>query len=222
MQEQCQAVLGFSPTLFPLAVDVNVFRSSTECFTSGLPPVILHPARLLPWKGVDISIHTLRLLVDQGYQLTLVLTDTQRIADWNKELMAYRQRIISLINELQLSSYVRFERASYADMPSLYQKADIVVYPTIGEEPYGLVPIEAMSCARPIVASNSGGIPETVVDGVTGYIVPKGDYGALANRLAELLSYPQLARRLGAQVDVVQPTTSMRNDTCQLFWNALP
>jgi glycosyltransferase involved in cell wall biosynthesis len=198
VQEQCQAVLGFSPTLYPLGVDTSVFRSSTECFTSGLPPVILHPARLLPWKGVDVSIRTLRLLVDRGHQLTLVLTDTQRIADWNRELNGYRQRIIGLVNELQLSSYVQFERASYADMPSLYQRADIVVYPTIGEEPYGLVPIEAMSCARPIIASNSGGIPETVVDGITGYIVPKGDAGALANRLAELISNPQLARRLGA------------------------
>jgi glycosyltransferase involved in cell wall biosynthesis len=58
--------------------------------------------------------------------------------------------------------------------------ADIVVYPTIGEEPYGLVPVEAMSC--PIIASKSGGIPETVVDRVTGYIVSKGDAAALADR----------------------------------------
>jgi glycosyltransferase involved in cell wall biosynthesis len=44
-------------------------------------------------------------------------------------------------------------------------------YQTVGEEPYGLVPLEAMSCGRPIVASRSGGIPETVVDGVTGFTV---------------------------------------------------
>jgi glycosyltransferase involved in cell wall biosynthesis len=198
VQEQCKVVLGFSPALYPFGVNISVFKSSTECFTSGQPPVILHPARLLPWKGVDISIHALRLLVDRGYQIMLVITDTQRIADWNSELSAYRKRIMGLIGELQLSGYIRFERASYTDMPLLYEKADVVVYPTIGEEPYGLVPIEAMSCARPIVASNSGGIPETVVDGITGYIVPRGDASALANRLAELISNQQLARSLGA------------------------
>ena len=103
-----------------------------------------------------------------------------------------------MIRELQLSADVRFEAAAYSDMPRLYEEADIVVYPTIGEEPYGLVPIEAMSCARPIVASNSGGIPETVVDGNTGYIIAKGDANALADRLAELISNPERARRLGA------------------------
>lgn len=198
VREQCRSILGFSPTLFPLGVNIGAFRTTSECFRSGRLPVVLHPARLLPWKGVDISIRALRLLLDRGYKARLVITDTQRIADWNKELRAYRARIDAMIRELQLSADVRFEAAAYSDMPRLYEEADIVVYPTIGEEPYGLVPIEAMSCARPIVASNSGGIPETVVDGNTGYIIAKGDANALADRLAELISNPERARRLGA------------------------
>jgi glycosyltransferase involved in cell wall biosynthesis len=198
VQEQCQSILGFTPELHRLGVDIGVFRSKTACFASGRHPVILHPARLLPWKGVDVGIRALRLLIDRGYRTTLVITDTQRIADWNTELDAYRERITHLVDDLQLASNVRFQRAAYVDMPSLYERADIVIYPTIGEEPYGLVPIEAMSCARPIVASNSGGIPETVLDGVTGHLVPKGDIEALASRLAGLLSNPRQARRFGA------------------------
>jgi len=53
-----------------------------------------------------------------------------------------------------------------------------------------------MSCARPIIASDSGGIRETVIDGITGYIVPRRDANALANRLADLISNPQMARQL--------------------------
>ena len=87
--------------------------------------------------------------------------------------------------------------ASYSDMPELYEKADIVVYPTVGEEPYGLVPIEAMSCGRPVIASDSGGIRETVVDGTTGFIVPKKDPNALADRLMTLIADPRMARRIG-------------------------
>lgn len=198
VQRQCESLLGFAPILSPLGVDTAKFSSSTECFSSGLRPVILHPARLLPWKGAETSIRALRLLLDRQYQPTLVLTDTQRIADWNGELNNYRREILALISELDMSSRVRLAAAAYPDMPSLYEEADIVIYPTIGEEPYGLVPIEAMSCSRPIVATNSGGIPETVLDGITGFIVPKGDAAALAVRLAELMSNPQLARRLAA------------------------
>jgi glycosyltransferase involved in cell wall biosynthesis len=198
IQEQCQALLGFSPTLYPLGVDTASFRSRSECFSSGRQPVILHPARLLPWKGVETSVRALRQLIDRDHSATLVLTDTQRIADWDGELNDYRKKILGLIDELDLSSHVRLEKAAYSEMPALYEAADIVIYPTIGEEPYGLVPIEAMSCSRPIVATDSGGIPETVVDGITGYVVPKGDAAALAARLAELISDPLLARRLGA------------------------
>jgi glycosyltransferase involved in cell wall biosynthesis len=82
-------------------------------------------------------------------------------------------------------------------MPQLYKAADVVVYPTVGEEPYGLVPLEAMSCARPVVASRSGGIAETVIDGITGYIVARGDVDAMADRVGRLLREPALARRLG-------------------------
>jgi glycosyltransferase involved in cell wall biosynthesis len=198
VQQGCRQAFGFTPDLFHLCVNTEVFASTRESLSSNSPPVILHPARLLPWKGVDLSVRALRLLIDRGYPATLLLTDTQKIADWNHELVAYRRNIASLVEELGLTPHVRFVRASYAEMPQLYERADIVVYPTLGAEPYGLVPVEAMSCGRPIIASRSGGIPETVIDGVTGYIVPVGDANALADRLAELISCPHLARRLGS------------------------
>ena len=137
------------------------------------------------------------MLVDRGQQAALVITDTQRIADWNDELTRYRAFILTLIEELDLGNRIRLVRAPYADMPRLYAEADIVIYPTVGEEPYGLVPLEAMSCERPIVASRSGGIPETVVDGVTGFTVARSDVRELADQVGLLLSSPELARRMG-------------------------
>ena len=198
VQEQCRATLGFVPDLFPLGVNTEAFKPRTECFTSGNRPVILHPARLLPWKGTDITIRALRILLDRGYPADLIITDTQRIVDWHGELVDYRIMIQQLIMQLGLHDFVRFEQASYCDMPRLYETADIVVYPTLGDEPYGLVPVEAMSCSRPIVASDSGGIRETVINGITGFIVPKRDAEALANCVAELIANPGLGRRLGS------------------------
>ena len=198
VQRQCEALLGFKPDLLPLCIDTGAFRPLSECFRSDAAPVILHPARLLPWKGVDVGLAALRTLLDRGLDVTLVITDTQRIADWNDELVTYRQQMVDLIRQLRLQGHVRFQSAAYADMPALYAASDIVIYPTIGEEPYGLVPLEAMSCGRPVVGTLSGGISETIVDGVTGFLVPKSDPQPLADRLEVLISDPDSARRMGA------------------------
>jgi glycosyltransferase involved in cell wall biosynthesis len=127
----------------------------------------------------------------------LVITDTQRIADWDGELGDYRRRVCQLIDEYGLRERVRFRGVAYGDMPTLYEQADIVVYPTVGDEPYGLVPLEAMSCGRPVVATRSGGIAETVIDGQTGFLVAREDIVGLADRVAALLDDPALARRMG-------------------------
>jgi glycosyltransferase involved in cell wall biosynthesis len=152
---------------------------------------------MLPWKGVHVSVAALAELRRRGYDANLVVTDTARIADWDGELGAYRAAVRSLIRDRRMNRHVQFRGATYEDMPTLYQEADVVVYPTVAEEPYGLVPLEAMSCGRPVVATRSGGITETVVDGCTGFLVERGDAIGLADRLAELLDDPMLARRMG-------------------------
>jgi glycosyltransferase involved in cell wall biosynthesis len=198
VQRGCAERIGFEPALFPLAVDTDVFASTRPILASSQPPTLLHPARLLPWKGVHVTIEMLALLRARGVRPRLLLTDTQRIADWDRELDSYRARIRALIADLELADQVRFVRASFADMPALYDRADLVLYPTVADEPFGLVPLEAMSCRRPVVAARCGGIAETVVDGVTGFTVRPGDANALAERVAELLGDPERARAMGA------------------------
>jgi starch synthase len=64
-------------------------------------------------------------------------------------------------------------------------------------EPFGLINLEAMACGTPVVASRVGGIPEVVVDGETGFLVPPGDPRALAAAVREVLADPERAARLG-------------------------
>ncbi len=197
VQEECERRIGFRPELLRLPVDTELFFSARKPLSNGRGPVIFHPARLLPWKGVHVSVAMLAELRRQGHDATLLLTDTQRIADWDGELTSYRRRVLDEIHGWRLEDHVRFAHAAYSDMPRLYGEADVVVYPTVGEEPYGLVPLEAMSCARPIVATSSGGIRETVVEGETGFLVDPEDPIGLANRVAAILGDPPLAIRFG-------------------------
>lgn len=198
VQRGCEKRIGFTPALFPLGVDTARFTTRRPALSGGRQPILLHPARLLPWKGVHTTVRMLALLRDRGFRPKLVLTDTQRIADWDRELDAYRTRIVKLIAELGLDDQVTFVRAQVTDMPALYEQADLVLYPTVADEPFGLVPVEAMSSERPIVASRCGGIAETVVDGVTGHTTEPGDLGALAERVSALLADPAAARRMAA------------------------
>ena len=197
IQDQCEELIGFRPDLLHPGIDLSRFRPTRECFSGG-EPVIFHPARLLPWKGVHVTIDAFRALLDRGYDARLVLTDTQRIADWDCALPAYRQQILAAVDSMQLRDHVTFVSPAYAEMPALYDQADIVLYPTIQGEPYGLVPPEAMASGRPIIASRCGGISETVLHGETGWLVRPDDATDLADRIAGLLDNRALARRFGA------------------------
>ena len=193
---ECRLRLGFEPELRRLCVDVDRFRVTAP---QPAPFVrILHPARVLPWKGVHLAVEMMGMMAARGIDAELTITDTRRIADWKRELVGYRSEVAKLAESLGLLDRIRFTTANFADMPMLYAASDIVVYPTVGEEPYGLVPLEAMSSGRPIVASRSGGIVETVVDGVTGFLVDRGDVDALTDRVERLAQDPALRARMGA------------------------
>jgi len=82
------------------------------------------------------------------------------------------------------------------ELVQLYTHAAVFVCPSI-YEPFGLINLEAMACATPVVASRVGGIPEVVADGETGWLVPPGDPAALAGALRDVLAEPERAARFG-------------------------
>jgi glycosyltransferase involved in cell wall biosynthesis len=82
------------------------------------------------------------------------------------------------------------------DVPQLMHALDVFAMPSIWEG-FGIVLLEAMAAARPIVATRVATIPEVVADGETGVLVPPGDAPALAEALASLWAQPDLARRMG-------------------------
>ncbi len=100
----------------------------------------------------------------------------------------------------------------------VYESADIVCQLSEWEELFGWMIAEAMAHGKPIVATNVGGIPELVHDGVAGFLVPRGDAGAAADRLNALASDPQLRIKLGdAGRKVVEAKFNLRRNVTQLL-----
>ena len=85
------------------------------------------------------------------------------------------------------------------DVREMMSACDIVVVPSSRGEGFGLAAVEAMALARPVVASAQGGLPEIVVPGETGLLVPPNDPKALADAVSDLLGKPDLAREMGAK-----------------------
>jgi glycosyltransferase involved in cell wall biosynthesis len=94
-----------------------------------------------------------------------------------------------------LSKQVRF-LGYRTDLPRLFAAADLVALPSISEG-LPLAAVEALAAARPIIATETGGTPEVVLNGQTGLLVPPNDSAALAEAMDRVLSDPALALRLG-------------------------
>jgi D-inositol-3-phosphate glycosyltransferase len=108
-----------------------------------------------------------------------------------------RDRIEAIVTELGLTDITVFPgRLDQTALPTYYAAADVCVVPS-HYEPFGLVPIEAMACRTPVVASNVGGLQFTVVPEVTGLLVPPKDEDAFAQAIDRILQDPLWRDQLG-------------------------
>jgi L-malate glycosyltransferase len=87
---------------------------------------------------------------------------------------------------------------NHQDIPKYLHTFDIFVVPSLtNRESFGVAAVEASACGLPVIASNVGGLPEVVLDGQTGLLVPPGDITALAQAISRLLSDPLLRQKMG-------------------------
>lgn len=106
-----------------------------------------------------------------------------------------RTDLQALCAELRIAENVHFA-GTRGDISRVLGALDVFTLSSV-TECFPMSVLEAMACARPVVCTDVGGINEVVEDGVSGYLVPPKDPAQLAARLTELLSNPQVARRMG-------------------------
>ena len=159
-------------------------------------PVIFHPARLLRWKGVRVGLEAFALVRRRIGHGTLVLCASNNTVEDARERASFRAELETRASELGVGAQVPFLPFQREQMPSAYRASDLAWYPTIAEEPLGLVPMEAYACRVPLIVSRSGGMVETVEHGRTGLVVEQNDAHGLADAAFQLLTQRELASTL--------------------------
>jgi glycosyltransferase involved in cell wall biosynthesis len=184
--------MGLPPgraSIIPCGVDTDVFRPMARADAPGgvRPLRLLVIGRIVERKGVGNVIEALAQL--PGVELLVAGGPAPDVVDSDPEVVRLRK----LAHRLGVAHRVRFlGSVSRPDLPALTCSADVVVA-VPWYEPFGIVPVEAMACGRPVVGSAVGGLLDTVVPGVTGELVPPRRPDLLAPVLRDLLADP--ARR---------------------------
>jgi D-inositol-3-phosphate glycosyltransferase len=158
---------------------------------------VLQLGRIVPRKGIDNVVRGLAGLVhDHRVNARLIVVGGE--SDAPCEIATPELRQLRLVaEELGVGGRVTFTGRRRRDqLRAFYNAADVFVT-TPWYEPFGITPLEAMACGTPVVGSNVGGIKYSMVDKVTGFLVPANDPAALASRLALLATNPALARAMG-------------------------
>jgi D-inositol-3-phosphate glycosyltransferase len=151
---------------------------------------LLSVGRLVPRMGYDIIIEALTRLPETE----LLIAGGAGNGDGTPE--PEHDRLVAVAKRLEVADRVRLiGQVPRTDMPDLLRSADLVVC-SPWYEPFGIVPVEAMACGVPVVASAVGGMLDTVVDSVTGALVPPRDPLALSQVIGRLLESPSRSAEL--------------------------
>jgi glycosyltransferase involved in cell wall biosynthesis len=169
-------------------------------------PLVGWAARLDPWKGCDVFIRA-------AARVHAVRPDV-RFLVCGGELPGYETYaagLHTLARDLGLDGVLHFSGWHYTwtDMPEVMAALDVLVHTPVRPEPLGLVVLEAMATARPVVVAAEGGILEVITDGVDGVLVPAGNVDATAAAIRTVLDDVPAARRMAVSA---RHTVETRHD----------
>ncbi|MCZ2858421.1 glycosyltransferase [Blastococcus sp. VKM Ac-2987] len=169
-------------SVVPCGVDTSVFTPRGPVAPRGDRKRLLVLGRLVERKGQDDAVRALRAV--PGAELVVVGGPAPDAIDADPEV----RRLRGIAAEAGVADRLVFAGSvARADVPAWVRSADVVLA-VPWYEPFGITPLEAMACGRPVVATAVGGLQDTVADGVTGDLVPPRDPERLGEVLAALLS----------------------------------
>lgn len=156
-----------------------------------MTPIIGLVGRISPWKGQHIFIEAASEVIRRypGAEFQIIGSAMFGEEDYEAEL-AKQVETLGLKKNIHFLGFCE-------DVFDRINSLDILVHASTVGEPFGQVVVEGMVAGKPVVATRGGGVPEIVVDGETGYLVPMDNAPAMAEALIKLLSNPEAAHRMG-------------------------
>ncbi len=173
-------------------VDLNEFKPKAPSADAPKDIVVGIVGRLTPIKGHSLFLKAMARVTRVFPELKV-----QIIGDSPKP--QYKEELLALTRHLGLADSVQFLGTRY-DIPELLSKMSVLVVPSVGEEAFGRVAIEAGACGVPVVATRMGGLVDIIDDGKDGLLVPSDDPRLLADAVLRLLKEPVFARALSASL----------------------
>ncbi|MEN6344195.1 MAG: glycosyltransferase family 4 protein [Armatimonadia bacterium] len=171
---------------FQTSADIEVFRT---LFCARRERLVGFVGRLARVKGPDVLVQAVPAILS-------VCPDTQFVFAGDGSM---RDGLLRQAREAGVAERVRLVGHLTGDvLAAFYHACDVIAIPSL-YEPFGMVALEAMAAGRPVIASATGGLKETVLAGATGVAIPPRDPRALASAVVQLLMNPQAAASLGRQ-----------------------
>jgi glycosyltransferase involved in cell wall biosynthesis len=147
--------------------------------------------RITPWKGQDIFLRAAAIVRRRFPQAKFQVIGAALFGERD-----YEQKLHQMVDSEGIADAVEFT-GFRPDVADLIGRLDVLVHASKTGEPFGQVIIEGMAAGKPIIATRGGAVPEIVVEGKTGLIVPMGDAMKMADAIITLLSDPAEAAAMG-------------------------
>ena len=156
------------------------------------PVRFLYLGRIVPWKGCHLLIEAFGALQKAVPPDAATLDLVGATSYWDG---SYRTELEVLVKKLALEAFVSIE-GNTDDPYGLLARHHVLCMPST-DEPFGRAAAEAQGCGLPVIGFAGGGLPEIVVDGETGVLVPEGDRQAFTDAMAEFIGNPGLIATMG-------------------------
>jgi glycosyltransferase involved in cell wall biosynthesis len=166
-------------------IDTYIFRPEKSTSKDNRKRIIFS-GRLIAWKGPQIVIRAIPQVLREHEETVFVFSGAGNRDPYVKMLQTMG---------IHKENY-DFHYQDYGNMSQFYNSGDLLVLPSLLEG-FPMAILEAMACGLPVVASDVGDVAELVRDGETGFLISRGDYRSLADKINKILSDEVLRKRMG-------------------------
>ena len=195
-------------------VDVKPLERAESTASNGShEPRLMFLGRVSPEKGVHVMLDAFRVVHQRyptarldvvgpdgsvPYEYVVALSDDPLVKSLAQFYETdYRHTLDELLPK-EVANRVSFTgNIPYSDVADRYRRADVFLFPSVWDEPFGMPNVEAMACGVPVVATRGGGIPEIIEHGRSGLLVARGSVTELAEAILALLDDESLRRSIG-------------------------